>query len=493
VGCGGLTPIVMCNPYEDSTTTSWAEEMKNGIGYRMKLTADVTNGAKPTNAATGSELIRLGLLKSPIDLMEVRNTICSTNAHLPGYTSSTLSLEELRDLCMLATVRTGLSCVNTEVAYKAAHPATITTGLGTIFDMFDGPLADVLSPSNDPVVSHDFPPALGLPNPVQRSAMFYPDAVPAHGRMTRSNYMIHLDDRQAELDASPAPPFLKIGAQNALDGERAAYAPSSSIPEASRRNHVFDRGERSNWGPAPVRPCLEAENCTGYDTIYPSAPGANEINAFAAAYYRPYLLQQLASGSGQDWWEVPPGQVDATALTAGETTYHGFYSRVERPTAALHVETATGGNNGRDAAGQPIVPLDTNLNPYGYGALGVQSGPRNFTAVHGAASIGAEERRLRRVTVVNCGAAESYAEATGASEPGFSDTYVGEIVDIVDLYMITPPMVRDCQAPPASDPQGNNLCPNEEVSHAELDVELVDAASINPVNFDARHYAVLIH
>ena len=493
VACGGLTPLVMCNPYEDSATTSWAAEMENGIGYRMKLTADQTAGGKPSNFTGTNDLIRLGLLKSPADLMEVRNTICNTNTFLPGFTTSSQSVEELRDLCMLATVQTGLSCLNTSVAYKAAPPDTVTTGLGVIFDMYDGAMEDILDTANDPIVTHDFPPEYGLPNPISRSAMFYPDRVPGHGRMTREDYMIHLDDRQAELDASPAPPFLKFGAQNAINAERAAYAPSGAISDASRQNHVFDTGERSNWGPAPDRACLTAENCSGYDTIHAQHPGANEIDAFAAALYRPYLLQQIAAGSGQDWWEVAPGQVDASTLTGGRDTYYGFYTEVERPSVALHVEDATEGHNGRDTLGNPLVPLDAADNPWGFGAYGIQSSARNYSAAYGASAIGDDERRLRRVTVVNCEAAKTYAEATGESPSGYSDTYVGEIVDVVDLLLLTPPMVRSCQTAPASDPQGNNLCPNDEITHTELDVELVDAASINQANFDARVYAVLLH
>jgi len=127
-----------------------------------------------------------------------------------------------------------------------------------------------------------------------------------------------------------------------------------------------------------------------------------------------------------------------------------------------------------------------------YGTEGIQAGAVNFPAVH-AMPANPEERRVQRVTIVNCGAAESYATATGDTDTAYDDTYVGEIVDVVDVFMITPPQVNGCDPVVGTDPEGNYLCPNSDVSEVHLDVEMVNAASINAVDFDARFYAVLVH
>lgn len=501
VSCGGLSPMVMCNPFENRNDTSWQAEMENGQGYRMKLTANVTNGGRPSNYSGTTDSIQLGLLKSPHTLMDVRNTICSTTGNLPGYGSSSLSTEELRDICMLATVRTGLSCVNDQVAYKAAPPSSLTTGLGVVFDMYDGPMAEVMDPGEDFSFAHSFPTSLGLPTNLNRSELFYPDIVPVHGRMTREHFIAYLDEEiarlQAQVDDPAFPFFLKPGLINsisALNDQKTAYAEDPLLDDFSRQNYVLDPGKRTEWGPAPIESCIEAENCTAstadYPVIFSQAPGNNDVKAYAAGLYKPYLAQQVQAASGgayADWWDVPSGVLDSSPLVAGATTYYDFYSDVERTNTDLHPETATLGH--RDMNGSNPIPI----NGDGYGAYGIQASAENFSNVYSTSAIGSEERRVQRITVVNCEAAETYAAATGDTSSAFSDTYMGDVVDVIDAFLLTPPQVQGCSPAMANDPLGSNLCPNTDVTDVDLDVELVDAASINPVNFDARFYSVLVH
>lgn len=503
VSCGGLSPMVMCNPFETATDTSWAEEMKNGIGYRMKLTANVTDGSKPSNTSTGTDQLRLGLLKSPDSLMDVRNTICTNTSYLPGYGTVAKSTETLKDICMLATVNAGLSCVNDQVAYKAAHPETITTGLGVVFDMYDDSMVEILNPADDFNFAHSFPSSMGFATNISRSSLFYPDAVAHHGRMKREEYMFHLDDEEYYNSVSTKPIFLKAAAQNAINNERAAYGVDLSLDDSSRQNYVFSTGKRTEWGPVQENPCLTAENCvaqqgSSYDVIYNQAPGLNTIKNYASSYYQPHLLQEIAAADPAtypNWWDVDPSIIDANALANNQTTYYGFYNTVERANADLLIETASLGHTGRDAGGDPIINDGaTPPNPLqGYGAYGIQAGAMNFPAVYGSSAIGSEERRVQRVTVVNCEAAQTYAAVTGDTSTGFSDTYIGDVVDVIDVLMVDAPRVQGCDPVVSNDPHSNYLCPNEDITEVDLDVELVDAASINSVNFDARFYAVLVH
>lgn len=514
VSCGGLSPMVMCNPFETATDTSWAEEMQNGIGYRMMLTAHApatagTTMPKPSNTSTGANELRLGLLKSPDTLMEVRNTICNTTTNLPGYGGSKTT-EMLKDICMLATVEAGLSCVNDQVAFKGAHPEAITTGLDVIFDMYDDSMAEILDPTQDFNFSHTFPSSLGWATTISRSSLFYPDKVAHHGRMSREDYHTHLDDEWLYNEASSKPFFLKNTKRNAINNERAAYPIVGSSIQGSRQNYVLDLGKRTEWGPVQEEPCLTANNCSSngssnYDAIYNSHPGVNQIRNYVASYYKPKLMQDLAAaspGTYPDWWDVDATMTDATTLANGQETYYGFYSTVERVNGDVLNENASSGHTGR-SGGNPIVNhANTTSGPFagdatmpkeGYGHFGIQAGAVNFPAVYGASAIGTEERRVKRVTVVNCEAAQSFASATGDSSSTYADTYVGDVVDVIDILMVDAPKVQNCFPVVSNDPHSNNLCPNEDITEVNLDVELVDAASINSVNFDARFYAVLVH
>ena len=518
VSCGGLTPLVMCNPYETSQTTSWQEEIKNGIGYRMKLTANDTNFGKPSNYEDGVwKHIRLGLLKRPDLLMNVRNTICTNISNLPGSTSPT-SDELRRDICMLATIEAGLSCVNDRVAYRAAHPEAVTTGLGVVFDMYDDAMADIVDASQDFSFSHTFPASLGWPTSITRSSLFYPDTVVGHGRMRRDAFDIYLDNKEYEINNTTYNTnalinnFIKNGHLSNLADLRSAYGQDSSIQWSSRKNHPFDTGKRTEWGPAQVRACLAAENCdvtqnSTHPTIYQSEAGVATIENYAASLYAPYLLQQVAASDPvtyPQWWTIA-GTPDVTSLVDGHSTYYGFYSQVERTTPGLQAENAIAGHQGNDGTGAWITvdyqgdtgDPDTNIefddDDIHYGTAGTQMSPINYPSVYGALSSSSEERRVQRVAVVNCEAAASYSAATGDNDPAYDDTYVGDIVDVVDLFMVTPPQVTGCTPALTLDPDNNYLCDNADVSEVHLDMELVSAASINSVNFDARNYAVLVH
>ncbi len=508
VACDSLTPMVMCNPFETASNTSWQAQMEDSIGYRMKLSADQTPGLQPTNASSGIagsgnyNHIRLGLLKRPIDLMEVRNLACEDASLLPGYGASSAAVEELRDICMLAVAASGMSCVNDQVAIKAADPHVVTTGLNVIFDMYDGPMQDIVNGSSDVSFTHNFPASYGYSSSVNRSSLFHPDRVASHGRMTRGDYEKYLDDMQYALDQNTLPPFLKAGQQSAIDAQRAAYGVDPSISEGSRLNYVFSTGERSEWGPADLHPCLDANNCSGsggpHDAIYAPSNGLNDVQSLMAAYYAPYLAQQVADTNPAytEFWEVPRAQLDASTLVGGNSSFYQFYKNVERTTPALLDTAATDGHSNNGAipyTDQPDPDGGPALNPEGYGTFGIQSGAMNYAATYGAAAIPDTERRVQRMTVVNCEAAVDYATATGEGSSDFADTWMAEIVDVVDVYLATPPMVRACDAPVSGDVHNNNLCPNEEIADVELEVEMVDAASINPVNFDSRYYAVLIH
>ena len=495
VVCGGLSTLVMCNPFENNATTSWSEQMESTTGYRMRLTADILDGSKPS-AYTGSEdRLRLGLLKGPGDLFEFRNLVCSDTTLLPGASTSSKSTEQLRDMCMLATVATGMSCVNDTVSFKGAHPETVTTGLDVVFDMFDGPMAEILDPASDSNFTHNFPTSMGLPAMISRSSVFYPDSAPAHGRMTREDYHIFLDDEQAAVMASPLPFFLKLGRINAINADRAAYPIDASLDQHSRQNHVFALSQRTEWGPAPTVACLDQDsglpNCTGmHPSIHSALPAlAADDSSYVSGLYIPYVNAAYIAanpGSYANWWDVPPGTASFSNLVGTNASYYEFYRNVERVVPGLKNTSATKGHRGRDSSGNPILPP-------GVGEYGHSIAARNFTSVYGSAAIGTVERRKQRITVVNCEGAESFATATGNSSTSYNDTYVGEVVDVMDVFMVTPPQVKGCSPALSSDPQKNNLCPNENITKVDLDVEMVDLASQNPNEFDARFYAVLVH
>ncbi len=519
VSCGGLSPMVMCNPFEASTDTSWQEEIENGIGYRMMLTANDTNWGKPSNRSVSGNFdqLQLGLLKSPDSLMNVRNTICTNTSNLPGATTST-SEQMRKEICLLATIDAGLSCVNDQVAYRAAHPEVITTGLDVIFDLYEDSMADVVDPAQDFSFNHTFPASNGWPASILRSSLFYPDVVVGTGRMRRDAFDVYLDNQEYAINNTTYNPnpfvnaFIKNGNLANLANRRAAYGSDPSIQWSSRQNHPFDSGKRTEWGPAPKRTCLEVGNCdtqgsSSYPVIYMQAPGVNEVENYAAALYSPHLLKQAhAANAGvyPNWWNAAP-HVDVGSLVNGYGTYYEFYKHVERVNADLQAEGSMFGHDRDDGTGawidvDPMTDYNNDGNPMfdaddiHYGTEGNQVSPINYPSVYGALPANAEERRRQRVTIVNCEAAQAYSAATGDTDPTYSDTYMADVVDVVDIFMITPPQVKECATGTNTlDPDGNYLCENADITQVSLDVELVDAASINSVNFDTRFYAVLVH
>ena len=149
--------------------------------------------------------------------MEVRNQVCSDMSLLPGASTTSKSAETLRDICMLAVVETGLSCVNDQVAYKGAHPESITTGLDVIFDMYEDSMADILNSGADISYIPNLPAGVSI----TRSSQFYPDVVPSHGRMNREHYQEFLNVSEAEILATPSMPlFLKNSAIAAINERR---------------------------------------------------------------------------------------------------------------------------------------------------------------------------------------------------------------------------------------------------------------------------------
>lgn len=525
VACGGLSPIVMCNPFEGSESISFRTAMETG--YRMKLTADITDGAKPVSS---NDKIQLGLLKNPMETMHVRNTACTDLTYLPGAsTMSGASQETLRDICLLATVDTGLSCVNDQVIFKAADPYAVTTGLNVIFDMYDDSMADVMDPGLDISLISPFPATLGTV--IDRSSLFHPDPSASKGRMTREDYAQHIEEQIWLLEYKmanppPCPPglpaFLCPAAPDytaeiaSLNLEAAAYAPDPNIDEYSRQNYVMDIGERVEWGPAVAEPCLVAENCILHSVVFDTVTGQNDVESYAASFYEPYILGTLAAATpdpNDNWWDTEfVGLTDVEILVNGEdyTTYYDFYVGEEMDKDYLQDSTAIRGNvYAADSAPLPTPvtrtsPLDA-LNPTdqtgydiyelinsGAGMIGLQTRPTNYYDRYTTLDE-TEERRRQRVTVVNCSAAETYASATGSNDSNYNGAFVGDVVDVVDVFMVTAPEVTACSVDPGNDPQNNFLCANQDIASVALDVEFVDSASSNTVAFDSRTFAILVH
>jgi len=126
------------------------------------------------------------------------------------------------------------------------------------------------------------------------------------------------------------------------------------------------------------------------------------------------------------------------------------------------------------------------------GSIGLQTRPVNFYDQYTTLDETAERRR-QRVTVVNCSAANSYATETGSTDEDYEGAYVGDVVDVVDIFLLAPPDVTACNVDPGDDPQNNYLCANQDIGSVALDVEFVDSASSNSVAFDSRTFAILVH
>ncbi len=198
--CGDISTMVMCNPFENERQ-SFAEIMDDQEGAIFRLTSDRDNANNPMPLSTNDNLIRVGLLKNPLDeIGGDPDGICSdanlervfslnppntdnggtgTIASTWQYSTSDDELEQLRDMCLLATIEPQLQCIGGDVIVKAAEPETITTSLNTLFDIWDAPMDRVLS------------------LPVTSDRDFAPDYVAPHGMLTRAEYDVHFVQEQA--------------------------------------------------------------------------------------------------------------------------------------------------------------------------------------------------------------------------------------------------------------------------------------------------------
>jgi len=558
VACGGLSPLVMCNPFEDNSAVSFREEMAEG--YRMHLTADVTDQSRPQS---DTDKIRLGLLKNPHETMHV---------------------EVLRDICLLATVDTGLSCINDQVVFKAADPYSVTTGLNVLFDIYDDSMADIMNIGNDQPFDSPFPATLG--QSINRSSLFYPDRAANRHRMDRQHYKQMVDEEifrlefhtQVEIAALEAaaaelPPttteivdptctlptahplytalcvtvITEPGVadpeaiadleeardeQIAMQQAKLAAYPASDAPSTySRVNYIHETSPSNTWGPAhATNDCLEnSPGCSLHTEIDNSAVGGNDIDSFVTAFYQPYFLRKLAEASGELWYSdaditvtYEDGNdytgpisthvdVDALYPAGNYTSYYQLYKHVESQTADIQSFTSSLGTAYEPPTDPAVAAFPTGsdiditdadqieqFNKIANGGFeyGLRSSPDNFAAVYGSGAIGTEERRRKRVTVVNCSAAKTYSEVTGSGASNYGDAYVGDVVDVVDMFLIEMPTVTGCKDSAAdfgTDPFGNLPCTNAEVASVELHAEFIDSASSSPLNFDSRTFAVLVH
>lgn len=586
VACGGLSPLVMCNPFEGSSATSFRDEMD--VGYRMQLTADTLDNARPQS---DDSTIRLGLLKNPHETMHVRNTACTDLSLLPGKgTMDGVTDEELRDICLLATVDTGLSCINDQVVFKAADPYSVTTGLNVIFDIYDDSMADVMQLNYSETITSPFPATLG--QLITRASLFHPDETANRERMDRDHFQqlkeetIFQTEYQAALDIAlleyaaesgepivtnpscPFPagtaPWLQFCTSPAtadpseiaaieeerderiaiLQSQATAYDPNMVPNEFSRANYVHQTTPNNEWGPGyAAGDCLSDGTCALHTEIDNAAVGGNNIDSYAAALYRPYILRQIADREGTYWYDpsiAPDVSIEEIYTTNAYATYYQLHKSVESVNIDLRADTAIMGtvfepskthrtNLDGDAttdldlppaadvaayyaSGQTDADLATlhaamtaeqiaqwndftllHANP---GQFGLSAAPNNFLDKYGASEINTTDRRRKRVTVVNCSAAQTYAEATGEVADGYSDAYVGDVVDVVDMFLLEMPTVKSCSNSSAdygTDPYNNLPCTNAEITSVELHAEFVDSASSNPVDFDSRTFAVLVH
>src|SRR6056297_1597283 len=288
-----------------------------------------------------------------------------------------------------------------------------------------------------------------------RSEVLYPDIASVHG-------MIRLDEVNDYYDALVAQiqseftgmmAMLRVNQANQQrDQILAAYSFDASQP-ASRQNHI------------PVAPGahgpMESPVCFASDCLAFGLHGAiyaRDIQPvdYAAAYYQPEIISRTALASGQLEEEVT--SIDGEVLTGGAPTFYQFYSTVERTDTALHDYPATQG-----------VDWDGIENYF------VRTWPDNFSATYPSVDLSASERRRVRVSVVNCGAKQSYDAGDGLT------SYKAEVVDVVDLFMTRPPVVTECSTAydSTTDPFGINPCANSDITEAELHVEYVGSVQDN--------------
>lgn len=313
--CGGLSTLVMCNPFEGSGDT-FAGKMEGKQGAQFLLTVDLDDTNEPRLTANDNR-IRMGLLKTPHELAGADPTSVCTGeglamfqqagwggsddaVELPEgeeYASSDWSFptteaeyEKLRDTCLLAMVDPGLQCIGDQVLIKAVMPGTITTGLNTIFDLWDAPLDRVLNTVGDAnsAFAADYVAVHGLLNRtefhdyintvqladaeyidedieylIEDIEFFQQQADDARDEASRNIFLEWVAALQQELE------FTR-GYVEYMYGVLEAYPDNLANP-ASRVNHYM-MGAGTGWGPMYRGFCLnDPENCAF--APYIDAPG----------------------------------------------------------------------------------------------------------------------------------------------------------------------------------------------------------------------------
>lgn len=144
ISCGGLSNLVICNPWEDDPGASFASvaEDPGMAGVQFRHSARIGAGA-------GS--LREGLFRhmTPGGWSAIRN-VCENPPVTLGWPDSGPEAETARIICYLAAAReattaTDRFCVGDRLAYVPVTPEEITTALSTAFDMWDWPISAVLA------------------------------------------------------------------------------------------------------------------------------------------------------------------------------------------------------------------------------------------------------------------------------------------------------------------------------------------------------------
>ncbi|MEM9010498.1 MAG: Tad domain-containing protein [Pseudomonadota bacterium] len=525
--CGGLSTIVMCNPFEDDAA-AFSSAMVDNAGYHMELTVDLDVSGDPQLSNTG-DVIRLGLMKEPAREVGVNDDdVCSDLALLPGVIGGETDdeLERLRDICLLAHVDPGLACVGNELLVKAAHPEIFATGLNTIFDFYDGPMQDVLA--SDP----DVPQGDGSTLP--RSTYFAPDEVVVHGRLNFDEYRwdrviawaLQYSDLQRGFASRPLPAPLQQAAirdlaenpQKVGTEARGAAAYADYMPALldldSRQNYVI-RGDTNQSGPMPRGACIRTgvpSTCSLHYGIETTPPDVIEY----LGYYQPYLADNGMDGS---------------TLANGASNYYEIYSQVEKQTPDLWLESAS---NGVDDPLQIASLQEANapeggswedfkayldstypgtfdfvINDEGRPTLlntDIETGPVNFLDAYPTSSPSSEERRRQRVTVINCNAMQTYEAAMSDSDPEYADTYVADVVAVADVFLTEAVNAADCTTDFTTSEAGANgssilwdqanaqPCASPDLTEISVFAEFIsDSNDTTPPGTSQRQVAVLVH
>ncbi|MEL6678671.1 MAG: pilus assembly protein TadG-related protein [Pseudomonadota bacterium] len=525
--CGGLTNLVMCNPFED-TGESFHDAMSGQVGAMMKLTTDLDITANPQlNNSEG--MIRVGLLANPADEIGGDFAGICGNANLlstfggTGFVETKTNgvgsnwdagavgaMEKLRDMCMLAMLNSDIQCLSSDVIVKPTTPEVVVTGLNTAFDIWDEPLDRVL-----------------IDNSLQPH--FAPDYVAVHGGITREElgliaqemadaYYENLDAtavadstelstlealeavveaRQTQYDTFVGAGFptthpivvataqqlqmaidaydreaASIVAGEALGATEAHWAAAAAAyadvveNEASRVNHIFRAN--ASWGPLYRASCLNSEpaTCTGLHTNI-ATPQSNFAEYFASYYY------PTRHGLSMDL-DNPATELESRIAGAG--TYYQGYQEVERVESMLWATDASNGYG----------------DDYDY----VGTAPTFYPFASNAYdTLQSEEPRRKRIAVINCSAMDTHAEYVGYSDPNYAGTYVASVENVVDVYLTEAADVVECLPGTVSnDPWGINPCWNHEISDAKIYAEFIGMASNGTASgMTTRSYAVLVH